>query len=52
VPKRVCPLMLIGRPQEKSECIESECAWYISAINECVMPAINRSIFKSSENKK
>ncbi len=42
---------MIGRPEEKSECIGERCMWFIPAINECIFPAINRSLFKLMENK-
>jgi hypothetical protein len=48
---RICPMMLIGRPEAQSECIEKKCMWYNEFINECVFPAMNRSLFKLIENK-
>jgi len=49
---RACPILMIGRTEDKSECIGDRCMWFIPAINECIFPAINRSIFKNTEIKK
>jgi len=48
---RICPVMLIGRPSDKAECIGKDCMWYNHHINECVFPAINRSLFKLMDKK-